>query len=148
MSSKYRWLTEMSQIFLERDYLVDGQTVDQRVDEICNTAEKLLNKPGFAAKFKENFQKGWYSLSTPIWTNLGNERGMPISCFGSSISDSMESIAYTWAEVAMMTKYGGGTSATFGNLRPRGASIRDNLSAVPFARDLRARPRHAKRAKF
>jgi len=126
MSSKYRWLTEMSQVFLERDYLVDGQTVDQRVDEICNTAEKLLNKPGFAAKFKENFQKGWYSLSTPIWTNFGNERGMPISCFGSSISDSMESIAYTWAEVAMMTKYGGGTSATFGNLRPRGASIRDN----------------------
>ena len=116
----------MSQVFLERDYLVDGQTVDQRVDEICNTAEKLLNKPGFAAKFKENFQKGWYSLSTPIWTNFGNERGMPISCFGSSISDSMESIAYTWAEVAMMTKYGGGTSATFGNLRPRGASIRDN----------------------
>jgi ribonucleoside-diphosphate reductase alpha chain len=126
MSSKYRWLTEMSQVFLERDYLVDGQTVDQRVDEICNTAEKLLNKPGFAVKFKENFQKGWYSLSTPIWTNFGNERGMPISCFGSSISDSMESIAYTWAEVAMMTKYGGGTSATFGNLRPRGASIRDN----------------------
>lgn len=126
MDSKYRWLTEMSQVFLERDYLVDGQTVDQRVDEICNTAEKLLNKPGFAAKFKENFQKGWYSLSTPIWTNFGNERGMPISCFGSSISDSMESIAYTWAEVAMMTKYGGGTSATFGNLRPRGASIRDN----------------------
>ena len=124
--SNYRWLTEMSQVFLERDYLVDGQTVDQRVDEICNTAEKLLNKPGFAAKFKENFQKGWYSLSTPIWTNFGNERGMPISCFGSSISDSMESIAYTWAEVAMMTKYGGGTSATFGNLRPRGASIRDN----------------------
>ena len=124
--SNYRWLTEMSQVFLERDYLVDGQTVDQRVDEICNTAEKLLNKPGFAAKFKENFQKGWYSLSTPIWTNFGNERGLPISCFGSTIGDSMESIAYTWAEVAMMTKYGGGTSATFGNLRPRGASIRDN----------------------
>ena len=124
--SDYRWLTELSRIFLERDYLVEGQTVDQRVDEICNTAEKLLNKPGFAAKFKENFQKGWYSLSTPIWTNFGNERGLPISCFGSTIGDSMESIAYTWAEVAMMTKYGGGTSATFGNLRPRGASIRDN----------------------
>jgi ribonucleoside-diphosphate reductase alpha chain len=126
LMSDYRWLTELSRIFLERDYLVDGQTVDQRVDEICNTAEKLLNKPGFATRFKENFKKGWYSLSTPIWTNFGNERGMPISCFGSSISDSMESIAYTWAEVAMMTKYGGGTSATFGNLRPRGASIRDN----------------------
>jgi ribonucleoside-diphosphate reductase alpha chain len=119
----------MSQVFLERDYLVDGQTVDQRVDEICNTAEKLLNKPGFAAKFKENFQKGWYSLSTPIWTNFGNERGLPISCYGSTIGDSMDSIAYTWAEVAMMTKIGGGTSATFGNLRPRGSAIRKNGSS-------------------
>ena len=124
--SDYRWLTELSRIFLERDYLVDGQTVDNRVDEICNCAEKILNKPGFAARFKENFKKGWYSLSTPIWTNFGNDRGLPISCFGSTLGDSMESIAFTWAEVAMMTKYGGGTSATFGNLRPRGSSIRKN----------------------
>ena len=124
--SDYRWLTDLSRIFLERDYLVDGQTVDNRVDEICNAAEKYLNKPGFGAKFKENFKKGWYSLSTPIWTNFGNDRGLPISCFGSTIADSMESIAFTWAEVAMMTKYGGGTSAYFGNLRPRGSAIKKN----------------------
>ena len=97
MNSKYRWLTEMSQQFLERDYLVKGQTVDQRVDMICNTAENILKKPGFAAAFKENIQKGWYSLSTPVWTNFGNDRGLPISCFGSYIADTMESIAFTWA---------------------------------------------------
>lgn len=124
--SDYRWLNEISQQFLDRDYLVDGQTVDQRVDEICAAAEKYLNKLGYGAKFKENFKKGWYSLSTPIWTNFGNDRGLPISCFGSSISDSMDSIAFTWAEVAMMTKHGGGTSAYFGNLRPRGAKIKKN----------------------
>jgi ribonucleoside-diphosphate reductase alpha chain len=124
--SSYRWLTELSQQFLERDYLLEGQTVDERVDIICNTAERLLNKPGFAAKFKSYFQKGWYSFSTPIWTNFGTNRGLPISCFGSYIADSMESIAYTWAEVAMMTKHGGGTSAYFGDLRPRGAKIRQN----------------------
>ena len=124
--SDYRWLTDLSKQFLERDYLVDGQTVDERVDEICRAAENILNKPEYGAKFKEYFKKGWYSLSTPIWTNFGNERGLPISCFGSTIGDSMDSIAFTWAEVAMMTKYGGGTSATFGNLRPRGASIKKN----------------------
>ena len=53
----YTWLTQASQEFLERDYL-DGQTVDERVNEICNTAEELLNKPGFAKVFKENIQKG------------------------------------------------------------------------------------------
>lgn len=124
--NNYRWLTELSQQFLDRDYLIDGQTVDQRVTEICERAEGILKRPGFAAKFKSYFQKGWYSFSTPIWTNFGNDRGLPISCFGSYIADSMESIAYTWAEVAMMTKHGGGTSAYFGDLRHRGAKIRKN----------------------
>ena len=101
--SDYRWLTDLSRIFLERDYLVEGQSVDERVTEICNAAEKILNKQGFAKRFQDNFKKGWYSFSTPIWTNFGNDRGLPISCFGSYISDSMDSIAFTWAEVAMMT---------------------------------------------
>jgi ribonucleoside-diphosphate reductase alpha chain len=122
----YRWLTDLSQQFLDRDYLVDGQTVDQRVTEICEAAERYLNKPGFAAKFKEYFKKGWYSFSTPIWTNFGNDRGLPISCFGSYIDDTMESIVGTWAEVSMMTKHGGGTSAYFGKLRGRGSKIRKN----------------------
>ena len=123
--SDYIWLNELSQQFLDRDYLV-SQTVDERVDIICNEAERLLNKPGFAQRFKENIKKGWYSLSTPIWTNFGNDRGLPISCFGSYIDDTMESIAFTWSEVCMMTKHGGGTSGYFGNLRPRGSRIRDN----------------------
>lgn len=123
--SDYIWLNELSQQFLDRDYLV-SQTVDERVDIICNEAERLLKKPGFAQRFKENIKKGWYSLSTPIWTNFGNDRGLPISCFGSYIDDTMESIAFTWSEVCMMTKHGGGTSGYFGNLRPRGSRIRDN----------------------
>ena len=124
--NEYRWLNDISQQFLERDYLLEGQTVDERVDIICNNAEKILGKKGFAKKFKENFKKGWYSFSTPIWTNFGNDRGMPISCFGSHIQDNMESIASTWAEVCMMTKHGGGTSAYFGNLRSRGSKINQN----------------------
>lgn len=78
--SEYRWLTEASKQFLERDYLINGQTVDERVDVICNNAEKILGRIGFAKAFKENFKKGWYSLSSPVWTNFGNNRGMPISC--------------------------------------------------------------------
>jgi ribonucleoside-diphosphate reductase alpha chain len=124
--NEYRWLTDLSKQFLERDYLVEGQTVDERVDVICATAERILKKPGFAKAFKENIKKGWYSLSTPVWTNFGNDRGLPISCFGSYIEDSMESILYTHAEVGMMTKHGGGTSAYFGNLRGRGEKIRKN----------------------
>lgn len=122
----YRWLNDLSQKFLDKDYLLPGQTVDERVDIICNRAEEILQKPGFAARLKENFQKGWYSFSTPIWINFGNSRGLPISCFGSHVSDSMESIMDTLSEVAIMTKYGGGTSAYFGEVRSRGSDITDN----------------------
>ncbi len=79
MTNDYRWYNDLSQQFLERDYLAPGQTVDERVDIICNTAERILKKPGFANKFKEYFKKGWYSLSTPIWTNFGTDRGLGIS---------------------------------------------------------------------
>lgn len=125
---KYRWLNELSEQFLSRDngYLMENQTVDMRVDIIGQTAEKILGIDGFADKFKSYFQKGWFSLSTPIWCNFGNERGLPISCFGSCINDTMESIVYTNAEVSIMTKYGGGTSAFFGNIRSRGSDIINN----------------------
>lgn len=122
----YRWLTDLSLQFLEKDYLLPGQGVDERVDIICNKAEEILQMPGFAARFKENLKKGWYSLSTPVWTNFGTDRGLPISCFGSYMEDNMESILETQAEVGMMTKYGGGTSGYFGNLRKRGAHITGN----------------------
>jgi ribonucleoside-diphosphate reductase alpha chain len=124
--SEYRWLNEFSQQFLERDYLLPGQTVDDRVNQICNRAEKILNIDGYASKLKKYIQNGWFSLSTPIWSNFGSERGCPISCFGSYIEDSMQSILDTHAEVGMMSKLGGGTSGFFGDLRHRGSPITNN----------------------
>ncbi len=136
MSNDYRWFTELTDQFMRPDYLADGDTLDDRVGVICDTAEKILGIDGFAEKFKANIKKGWYSLSTPVWANYGTNRGLPISCFGSHISDSMESILYTHAEIGMMSKYGGGTSAYLGNLRGRGSAIKDNgesSGAVHFA---------------
>ena len=54
------------------------------------------------------------------------KRGLPISCFGSNIADDMGNILYTQSEVGMMSKLGGGTSGYFGNIRHRGASVKDN----------------------
>lgn len=124
--SDYRWLNEFSQKFLEKDYLLPGQTVDERVTLICENAERILGKPGFAEKFKENIKKGWYSLSTPVWTNFGSERALPISCYGTMVGDSMESILDAQAEVGMFSKQGGGTSVYLGKLRERGAAIKNN----------------------
>ncbi len=103
-----------------------GQSAEERIREIAENAERRLGKPGFADKFYDYMSKGYYSLATPIWANYGHTRGLPISCFGSYVSDDMSRILYTHAEVGMMTKYGGGTSAYFGALRPRGAEIKGN----------------------
>jgi ribonucleoside-diphosphate reductase alpha chain len=123
--NNYVWLNENSQQFLEREYLQPGESVDERVNIIFNNAENILKKRGFAAKAKGYFQKGWFSLSTPIWTNFGNDRGLPISCYSTYIDDDSTSIVDAQAEVSIMSKHGGGTSAYFGKLRGRGAPIKD-----------------------
>lgn len=120
---KYNWLNEKSRDFLSKDYLRPGQTPESRIKDICDTAEKFLNKPGFSEKLEKYISYGWISLSSPIWSNFGNARGLPISCNGSYIPDSMDGILEKTAEVGMMTKYGAGTSAYFGDLRHRGAPI-------------------------
>lgn len=120
------WLNENSRAFLSKGYLVGDITAEERIREIAETAEKYLNKPGFADKFYDYMSRGFYSLSSPVWSNYGLARGLPISCFGSYIADDMSRILYTHAEVGMMTKNGGGTSAYFGALRGRGAVIKDN----------------------
>lgn len=120
------WLNENSRKFLAKGYLMNGQTAEDRIREIAENAERRLGKPGFADKFYDYMSKGYYSLATPIWSNYGQTRGLPISCFGSYVGDDMSRILYTHAEVGMMTKYGGGTSAYFGDLRPRGAEIKGN----------------------
>ena len=122
----FAWITEHSRTFLKRGYLLDGTEPEDRILEIATTAAKHLNDPSFTAKFMEYMGRGWFSLASPIWANYGLDRGLPISCYGSYIEDSMEGILDTAKEVGMMSKYGGGTSAFFGAVRERGAAIRDN----------------------
>jgi ribonucleoside-diphosphate reductase alpha chain len=86
--------------------------------------------PGFADKFIDYMSKGFYSLSSPIWSNFGRSRGLPISCFGSYIPDDMEQILYKIGEVGTMSKVGGGTSAYFGDVRGRGAPISSGGAAT------------------
>ena len=121
-----KWLNENSRNFLKGGYLTEGVTPEQRVRTIAVTAEGILGIEGFADKFYGYMEKGYYSLSSPVWSNFGNDKGLPISCFGSHVGDNMSGILHTQAEVGMMSKYGGGTSGYFGDLRHRGAPIRDN----------------------
>lgn len=123
------WLNESSRKFMSRGYTLEGQTPEERVQQIADYAEKVLKRPGYADKLVDYASKGWISFSTPVWANFGLGRGLPISCFGSYLADDMSSILYTHAENGMMSKYGGGTSGFFGALRGRGTEIKNNGSS-------------------
>lgn len=118
---KYYWLNEESRTFLSRGYF--NETPEQRIKDIANHAEKILGIKEFAHKFEDYMSKGYYSLSTPVWVNFGKEKALPISCYGSYVDDTMDSILNAGREVGMMSKYGGGTSIYLGSIRPRGSKI-------------------------
>jgi len=123
MSKDIYWLNKDSRKFLERDYLTIDETPEQRIRDIADAAERYLGIEGFADKFESYMHKGFYSLSTPIWSNFGRARGAPISCFGSYIPDDMNGILCKLGEIGAMSKIGGGTSGYFGAIRPRGSAI-------------------------
>ena len=122
----FAWLNEDSRLFLQRGYLLDGTTPEARIRAIAAHAGNILQDDTFAERFHHYMARGYYSLSSPIWSNFGLSRGLPISCFGSYIGDSIYDIMRTTAEVGMMSKIGGGTSAYFGAIRPRGSDISNN----------------------
>lgn len=124
MNKDIYWLNKDSRKFLERGYLLEGETPEIRIRDIAEAAERYLSIDGFADKFESYMHQGFFSLSSPVWSNFGRERGLPISCFGSYVEDRLEEIVGNkLAEIGMMTKSGGGTSAYFGALRSRGTPI-------------------------
>ncbi|MFT5248391.1 MAG: ribonucleoside-diphosphate reductase alpha chain [bacterium] len=126
---KIKWLTENSRKFLESGYLTGDTSPEERILEIAQHAEKILGIEGYSEKFYKYMSEGFYSLASPVWSNFGKKRGLPISCFGSCIADDMGDILYTQSEVGMMSKLGGGTSGYFGKIRPRGADVKNNGSS-------------------
>nr|DAS53460.1 MAG TPA: ribonucleotide-diphosphate reductase subunit alpha [Caudoviricetes sp.] len=132
IGQRYWWVNEESKAVLNRGYLLQGETIESAINRITNSVSewyngfKGKNKKYYASVFKEIIEKGWLSMSSPIWSNEGTTRGLSISCFGMSINDSISGISNKLSETIMQTKLGAGTSGYFGNLRGRGAAITNN----------------------
>ncbi len=127
----FEWANEDSRTFLSRGYIDGNMTVEERVRNIAQAAEKSLGieDTGWSDKFYDYMSRGFYSLSSPVWANYGTQKGLPISCNGVFIDDDMESILGKVAEVGMQTKMGAGTSGYFGALRSRGTPIKSGGTA-------------------
>ena len=123
MKEDFFWLNDDSRTFLSRGYIDGDKTAEERIRDIGEAAADILNSYEFADKFCTYMARGYYSLSSPVWSNFGTTKGLPISCNGVYVEDRMESILGKTAEVGMQTKMGAGTSAYLGSLRSRGSAI-------------------------
>ena len=83
----FEWANDESRVFLSRGYIDGNMTVEERVRNIAQTAEIILDSEGFADKFYDYMSRGFYSLSSPVWSNFGTKKGLPISCNGVFIND-------------------------------------------------------------
>lgn len=119
------WYTTQGYQMFHSGYALPGEgDVKQRFKTIADTLAKYTNTPAYwNAVFFQILWKGWFSPATPVLTNTGNSRGMPVSCAGQYIDDSIEAFYSNLAEAASLCKQGFGCSATVDPIRPRGSDF-------------------------
>ena len=120
------WYTTAGyQMFKDKyEYEVEGKSVKGQFERIAKTAAKHV--PMFEeaeGKFFNLLWNGWLSPSTPVLANMGTDRGMPVSCSGTYVDDSIDGFYSNLREVALLTKYGFGTASDFSHIRPRGSKV-------------------------
>ena len=119
------WFTTGGYQMFEDKYLYQASGFKEQAQRIASTAASYLGKheEDYTEKFFNLIWKGWLSCSTPILSNMGTERGMPVSCSGTVVEDSVEGFYDALRENALLTQNGFGTAAYLGNVRPRGSAI-------------------------
>ena len=125
-----RWMTEAGLTTLKDGYLLPGEGVYGMFRRIASSAARQLAMPEMEEQFYGALTEGLICLASPILSNMGTDRGLPISCFGQMVGDDMFQILNTLQEFAMLSKYGGGVSQYFGGVRPAGAAIRGGLNGT------------------
>ena len=120
---------------ISRGYCLPGETPKDAYWRVATTVANRLKKPEMADKFMKYIWKGWLNLASPVLSNTGTERGLPISCFGIDVADSINDIGQKNLELMLLAKHGGGVGICHNQIRPAGADITDNGTSdgvVPF----------------
>jgi ribonucleoside-diphosphate reductase alpha chain len=104
---------------------------------VSKTVARRLYKPEMAETFFEYIWNGWLCLASPVLSNTGTDRGLPISCFGIDVADSIQDIGQKNLEMMLLAKHGGGVGIGVNQIRPAGAKITGNGTSdgvVPFCK--------------
>jgi ribonucleoside-diphosphate reductase alpha chain len=129
--------TEVYVKTVSKGYLLKGETPKDAYWRVSTTVAKRLGKPEMASKFFDYIFRGWLNLATPVFSNTGTERGLPISCFGIDVADSIADIGGKNLEMMLLAKHGGGVGIGVNQIRPAGSKISQNGTSdgvVPFCK--------------
>ena len=129
--------TEIYVKTISKGYLLAGEKPKDAYWRVATTAARRLDKPQMATKFFDYIWKGWLNLATPVLSNTGTDRGLPISCFGIDVADSIQDIGTKNLEMMLLAKHGGGVGVGINMIRPAGANITQNGTSdgvVPFCK--------------
>ena len=131
------YMDEVALSTISKGYLMPGETPRKAYRRVANAVADRLNRPDLANKFFKYIWNGWIGLASPVLSNTGTDRGLPISCFGIDTPDSIRGIGLTNAELMRLTSYGGGVGISLSRIRGRGESITGNGKSegiVPWAK--------------
>ena len=129
--------TEIYVKTISKGYLLPGEKPKDAYWRVATKVAQRLNKPQLATKFFDYIWKGWLNLATPVLSNTGTDRGLPISCFGIDVADSIFDIGNKNLELMLLAKHGGGVGIGINQIRPAGAVITGNGTSdgvVPFCK--------------
>lgn len=120
------WMDSVSLSTITNGYLLPGETPKKAYKRVCKAVADRLNKPELAAKFYKYIWNNWLCLASPVLSNTGTDRGLPISCFGIDTPDSIRGIGLTNAELMRLSSYGGGVGINISRIRGKGELIKNN----------------------
>lgn len=129
--------TEVYKKTITGGYLLEDETPRDAYMRVSKTVARRLYKPELAEKFFEYIWQGWLCLASPVLSNTGTDRGLPISCFGIDVADSIQDIGQKNLEMMLLAKHGGGVGIGINMIRPAGARITGNGTSdgvVPFCK--------------
>ena len=129
--------TEVYKKTISGGYLLNGETPRDAYNRVCTTVARRLDRPELAETFFKYIWKGWLCLASPVLSNTGTDRGLPISCFGIDVADSINDIGKKNLEMMLLAKHGGGVGIGINQIRPAGAKITGNGTSdgvVPFCK--------------
>ena len=129
--------TEVYKKTIAGGYLQYDESPRDAYMRVAKTVARRLYKPELADKFFQYIWDGWLCLASPVLSNTGTDRGLPISCFGIDVGDSIHDIGNKNLEMMLLAKHGGGVGIGINMIRPAGSKITGNGTSdgvVPFCK--------------